>query len=159
MVKQSQEGERDSFVRLVELYIPRVVPAIRAIVRDHNDAEDVIQSASLKAFEKISKLRDPTAFGSWFLRIAVNEARDVWRTRRDHINIDDIAFSLPTPTVDRDGSMDLWMALEKLPTRCKAVIVLSLSGLNSKEIAESLLRPPGTVRRILSESYEMLRMR
>src|SRR5216110_3453050 len=52
---------------------PRVTAVVARLVGD--DAEDVVQEATLRAFLSLSQLRDPAKFESWLCGIALNVAK------------------------------------------------------------------------------------
>jgi RNA polymerase sigma-70 factor (ECF subfamily) len=55
-------------------------------VNNDADAEEVVQNALLKAFNKISQFRQEASFYTWLFRITVNEARMWLRSSRRHIH-------------------------------------------------------------------------
>jgi RNA polymerase sigma-70 factor (ECF subfamily) len=63
-----------------ELY-PRVLRLAGRLVRNHADAEEVVQEALLKAFQHIQDYRREGSFSTWLLRITWNESMDFHRKR------------------------------------------------------------------------------
>jgi RNA polymerase sigma factor (sigma-70 family) len=156
LVRNAQRGDQASFVELIRRATPRVFSAAQAILNNVHDSEDAVQDGTVVAFKRIRTLRDPNVFGSWFLRIVVNKAKDLRRSRRTTTQpLEDIN----EPAVEFDASLqlDLTDAIERLPLRIKVPAVLYFAGLSTPEIAEALDRPVGTVRRHLSEAYASLR--
>jgi RNA polymerase sigma-70 factor (ECF subfamily) len=68
-------GDSDAFFELVRPYEPAVVLAALSLVRNDADAEDVAQEAILKAFKNLARFRQEAKFSTWFIQIAIDEAR------------------------------------------------------------------------------------
>ena len=163
LVKQAIEGSEDSFCELLRRVAPRAYRAAVAVLWDPHEAEDVVQESSLEAFRSINNVRDGQAFDSWFLRIVVNRAIDWIRQRqreRDRFAKLTGAMRLRSITrrVEPEIGMDLEKAIEQLPVVHRVVLrMYYVGGHNTREIAELMDRPVGTIRRLLSESYKKLR--
>jgi RNA polymerase sigma-70 factor (ECF subfamily) len=128
---------------------PRIVRYVRAIVRHHDDAEDVLQATLLKLMkhpEALSRAEHPWAY---LLRIARNEAL----TLLDRQKSIDLLSSFPdidVSTHDVCWQIDLGdavaAALQHLPPNQKEVIVLKIwEDLTFMEIASILGESPNTV--------------
>lgn len=148
------------FAELLTSSAPRAYRAAVAILGDRQEAEDALQEAAIVAFRSMTGLRDETAFGAWFLRVAVNKAKDLLRKRkREQQRV--LALSQVSPTsseMDVESTMDVAQAVEQLPVNHRTVVRLYYAaGYSTPEIARMLARPESTVRRLLSEAYRMLR--
>ena len=62
------------FELLMRRYNERVYRAARAIVRDEQEAEDVMQQAYVNAFTHLRQFKGSAQFSTWLTRIAVNES-------------------------------------------------------------------------------------
>src|SRR5712692_3502470 len=74
------------------------LPAVRAaylVTHDRASAEDLTQSAFLRAYERIEQFDDERPFGPWFLRSVVNDAVKVTRRRGRQVGLD-----VPPPAND-----------------------------------------------------------
>jgi RNA polymerase sigma-70 factor, ECF subfamily len=49
--------------------------AVRMLGGNHADADEVLQSAFLRAYRRMDSCRDPERFGAWLYQIVVNECR------------------------------------------------------------------------------------
>ena len=76
LVAAARDGDHGSWLELVARFdgMVHAVPA-RFRLQDA-DADDVVQSTWLSAFEQIGRLRAPERFGGWLRAIARNECRD-----------------------------------------------------------------------------------
>jgi RNA polymerase sigma-70 factor (ECF subfamily) len=83
LVDRAKNGSADAFGQLVERYHTRVFRTAYNITRHHEDAEDVMQNAFLKAFDKLSLFRGDSRFSTWLVSITINEA--FMRKRRHRV--------------------------------------------------------------------------
>jgi RNA polymerase sigma-70 factor (ECF subfamily) len=68
-------GEKDFFIELVRPYQRTVYATVISMLGSKEDAEDVTQGALLKALARLHQFRRESAFGTWLIQIAINEAR------------------------------------------------------------------------------------
>ncbi len=82
---------RQGFEMLVNLYSERLYWQIRRIVIAHDDANDVLQNAFVKAWLNIGSFENKSKISTWLSRIAINEAIDfVHRKQRiDNVSADE----------------------------------------------------------------------
>jgi RNA polymerase sigma-70 factor (ECF subfamily) len=73
-IRLSLEGDLEAFSDLVKPHRPVFYKKALSIVRNEADAEDVIQSALLKAFKKLSQFRLDSQFRTWVTSIVINES-------------------------------------------------------------------------------------
>lgn len=71
---QDKENRNSAFRELVSLYKERLYWQIRNIVKDHDDADDVLQNTFIKIFKNIKQFNGDSQLFSWMYRIATNEA-------------------------------------------------------------------------------------
>jgi len=81
MVAAAQAGDSDAFVALLNQYSRRIYRLGLSITGNRQDAEDVLQEASLKAYSAIADFRGDSRFYTWLVSIAVNEALGKLRKR------------------------------------------------------------------------------
>ena len=80
-VTAAQRGEPGALDALVAAYLPLVYNVVGRALAGHPDTDDVVQETMLRALNGLPKLREPEAFRSWLLAIALNQVRDHHRTR------------------------------------------------------------------------------
>ena len=168
LVRQAKSGDREAFDQLMEAYAPRAYRLAFAIVGNESDAEDVVQEAFVTIYRKLRNLREESSFNSWLSRIVATRAHDLLRQRRrekksfesqvTQTRLGQGPSSVPAP--ESEGtSLDLRQAIDRLPELHRLVILLRYGEEASiEEIAQTLKRPEGTIRRMLSEAYRMLRL-
>jgi RNA polymerase sigma-70 factor (ECF subfamily) len=75
---------------LISRYASRLFRLVRNTTFNHEDAEEVVQNAFVKAFQNLTAFRGDSRFYTWLVRIAVNEALMKVRSRRfREVSIDD----------------------------------------------------------------------
>src|SRR5688572_32569654 len=74
VIRQVLQGNTAMFELLMRRYNERVYRAARAIVRDEQEAEDVMQQAYVNAYAHLRQFDGRARFSTWLTRIAVNEA-------------------------------------------------------------------------------------
>jgi RNA polymerase sigma-70 factor (ECF subfamily) len=115
----------------------------RGIVRDDEEARDVVQETYLRAYRKLDQFRGPGGFKSWLAQIAINEARA--RTRKPLLLVDDEDAIVDLRAQQSDepefGAMScesqriIERAIDDLPADFRVVFVLR--GVEQLSIAES----------------------
>ncbi|MGA8754939.1 MAG: sigma-70 family RNA polymerase sigma factor [Stellaceae bacterium] len=151
------------FARLVEHEIPRLRRYARALTRDASRADDLVQSALVRAVAKQHLWQPGTDLRAWLFTILHNQhVNDVRRGMREGtmIPVEDVA-SVLTVEANAGNSLqlrDLERALARLPDEQRQVILLvGLEGMRYDEVATILGVPIGTVRSRLSRGRETLR--
>lgn len=169
-IARLQRGDIGGLESLVRAY---QLPAVRAaclITRDRPLAEDVVQAAFLRAYERIGQFDATRPFGPWFLRSVLNDAIKATTRRNRQVPLEHAADGLHSPPVDAapgpeqlveqiETRQELRAALARLPPAQRAVIVQRYYlGLSEAEMAAVLTCPPGTVKSRLHAARERLRL-
>lgn len=168
-ITRLREGDIDALEPLVRRYQQRAMRAAYLITRDQAQAEDIVQSAFLRAFERIHQLQSPAAFGAWLLRGVVNDAtKAVSRNRMTPIDGSEERSgdaTLTDPGLSPDELLagietrdELWAALAALPGPQRAAIVARYYLDQSEaEFAGHANIPVGTVKWRLHAGRKRLR--
>ena len=161
LVLAAQRGEREAFSELVRTHERRAYAVARAIVVNHEDAEDAVQEAFLHAYRALHRFLPDQAFGAWLHRIVANAALDITRRRKVR-DADELPETVASPFRDPAESSELRRrlkdALDSLPARQRAVIVLhDVEGYKHAEIGVTLGIPEGTARSDLHYARSHLR--
>ena len=67
-------GDRAYFEILMRRHNQRIYRAVRSVLRDERDVEDVMQQAYVNAFVHLGQFERRAQFSTWMTRIALNEA-------------------------------------------------------------------------------------
>lgn len=126
-----------------------------SVLSNAADAEEVTQDVFLRAYRKISSLRDPTKFRAWVgrmcWRLALNRQRASARSlRRDTAwfeNTAPLPPSVETLAAAREFHSCLQEEINRLPVKLRAVLLLcAIEDLDARAVAGILEIPEGTVR-------------
>jgi RNA polymerase sigma-70 factor (sigma-E family) len=155
-VSGGRVGSRVDFDEFVVARSGRLLRTAYLLTHDHALAEDLLQTALTKAWFAWERVEgDPEPY---VRRILVNTFSSWWRRRW---NGEQPTEELPeTPVVDRTGAdTDLWTAMERLPRRMRAVVVLRyFEDLTEAETAAVLGCSVGTVKSQTSKALAKLRI-
>ena len=92
LIEAACSGDREALNRLLAHARPRLIAVAMRIVRDRDDAEDVVQEALLKVCRSLTRFEGRSAFTTWLHRIVVNAGLDRLRrhqARRERYAKDD----------------------------------------------------------------------
>lgn len=170
IIQQVLDGNTAMFELLMRRYNERVYRAARSIVRDEQEAEDIMQQAYVNAFTHLQQFNGSAQFSTWLTRIAINEA--LARVRRrgryeafdDEVsNVEPFMSSNLVENPERQAFAGelrglLEWAIDTLPDGMREVFVLrDVEGLSTSEVAESLGVSEGVVKTRLSRGRAALR--
>ncbi len=168
-IARLKQGDIDGLEALVRLYQVRAVRAAYLVTRDRPLAEDVVQSAFLRVYERIDQFDPARPFAPWFLRIVVNDAVKAVTRRRPQLSLEAadldpaalLAEPPPRPEAlleQADTALAVAEALDRLPPPERAAVVLRYYlGFKEAEIADHLAWPQGTVKWRLHSARRRLR--
>jgi len=150
-IDAARAGERAALETLIAVIWPHAFRIALSILRHAPAAEDAAQEACARVVTAIGGLRTSAAFSVWFYRLVVREALRIERRAPAREPLDPCLLASASPLTDALVRVDVLHALGALPARQRAVVALHhYADLNSREIAEILGIPDGTVRYLLS---------
>lgn len=94
LIRQILDGDVSRFAWFIEAYKGLAWSVAYRIVKNHEDAEEVVQDSFLNAYRALGKFKGEAKFSTWFTRIVVNNAlKKIRRSRLDTMVIasDDLA--------------------------------------------------------------------
>ncbi len=164
-VDRSRAGDTVAFEQLYRQHAGRIHALVwRLCGGDHALAEDLVQEAFIRAWNKLDLFEGKSAFGTWLHRLAANVALSDRRIR-----VKQVAREAPmddaverTATGDRDVSAglraDLEQAIAGLPERARSVLVLfDIEGYRHEEIAEMTGMAVGSSKAQLHRARKLVR--
>lgn len=170
VVRLVLQGNTALFELLMRRYNQRLYRAARAIVRDEQEAEDVMQQAYVNAFAHLRQFNGRAQFSTWLTRIAINEAlARVRRNRRyepfdDELpNVEPLMSERPSEDPERQAFAGelralIEKAIDSLPDGNREVFMLrDVEGLSTSDVAESLDISEDVVKTRLSRGRAALR--
>jgi RNA polymerase sigma-70 factor (ECF subfamily) len=165
IVLLAQQGDRDAFRRLVDLYDGRLLYFVRRILGGADGALDVLQSVWLEVHRKFAHLRSPDAFRTWLYRVAHDQAvTELRRKTRRPILFEEIPACPPDVAHEAEPVFDnaelVHAGLLGLSVDHRRVLTLHfLEGMPVEEIAEVVGCSAGTVKSRLHYAKAALRRR
>ena len=126
-----------------------------SMLKNEADAQDAMQSAILKAFERLSTLKHEEYFRTWLVRILINICNKQLRQRNRTIEWNGNGAI----SVSSEVEVEVRTAVEALPMKIRQIIILYYSEqFTTKEISSILRIPKGTVLSRLHKGRKMLRL-
>ena len=130
---------------------PRLVGGLTLVAGSRAAAEDAVQEAMARAWERSERGADIASLPAWVTTVSLNLARSrrrrVAAERRARARL---GARLPSPTNTPDDRMDITQALAALPTRQREATVLRYYlGMDVKEVADVLGMSEGTAKTTL----------
>jgi RNA polymerase sigma-70 factor, ECF subfamily len=175
LVAAAQLGNHEAFAVLVNHYQQNIYRLTFRITGNHEDAEDALQEALLKAYRNLERFQGESLFYTWLVRIAMNEAlmklRMSKRQRNRQLPIDE-AWPMYNGSGSATGSApadpEAWYAQVELRERlCRALgaisgrlsdafVLRNVVDLSIRETAAKLgLSVPGVKSRLLRARYRL----
>lgn len=167
LIKDCLLGDAKASLALYNQYNKAMYNIAWRIVRDDQEAEDVMQEAFIKAFEKLSQFSGQVSFGAWLKKIVINKAILAYRKQKKEI----------TSSIEEEhyiGPLAADKAYHEAKTKQKAAMILEtidqlkenyrlsltlhlIEGLNHEEVAELLDISNSNCRATFSRAKEKLR--
>lgn len=162
LLEQAKTGDARAFKHLVERHQHRAFGVALALVRNEEDAREVVQEAFVRVYRGLSDFHGGSSFFTWLYRIVHNLAIDVVRRpSRREIGIEVLAelepaalpvdalplFEDPEDHVERGQLLrSIEAALDALPAYHRGVIVMrEVYGMSYEEMAETMGVSKGTI--------------
>jgi len=167
LIVKAQAGDTAAFRSLVERHQRRAFALALTLVRDENDARELVQDAFLRVFKSLDGFQGTSSFFTWLYRIVTNLSIDLMRKPgRQTTDLEEarlgsdegpepdaghllgrLSGADPADAIRRREIGDrLRQALDALPSYHRAVIVLrEVDGLSYEEIAEVMQVSKGTI--------------
>ena len=145
LVEQCKQNNRKAQLALYKQYCKGMFIVAQRYLKDMAAAEDAMQEAFVKAFQKLDQFKGEVTFGSWLKRIVINTCLDSIKARKMELySINDEVISISDEQEDWSVSdettvPEIRAAIDTLSTSYKTVVQLYLlEGYDHQEIAEIL---------------------
>ena len=145
------------FTREVKALLPMMYRVSMNILHMDGDAQDAMQQALTKAWEKRHGVR-PDFFRAWLMRITVNECQNIHRQRKRVSPIERVLSGQRVDFPNVDDAVDVADALKRLPEKLRIPFLLKyLAEYKEAEVAAILKIPKSTVKNRLNKARQELR--
>lgn len=167
LVERILDGDTPVFELLMRRHNQRLYRLARSVIRDNDEAEEIVQETYVRAFVNLSRFEGRASVITWLSRIAFHEA--LRRKRRKQrfraaqgFDLDGLMKdSTPEridPLIQADLRAALTRALDSLPDGMRAIVMLRLvEGLSTRETARSLRLSESNVKVSLHRARNLLR--
>jgi RNA polymerase sigma-70 factor (ECF subfamily) len=158
-VEAAQGGDQAAFASLVRLFSRDVYGKAYSIVRNHQDADDVVQETFIRVFRALPGFRFESSFRTWLITIATRQALNFReRMAKEHESLEGPEGTLEHPALrveetqasallDLEARRLLHEALPKLPRRQKEALTLKLQhDWKYEQIAQQMGTSVGSVK-------------
>jgi RNA polymerase sigma-70 factor (ECF subfamily) len=161
-------GQTALYELLVRRHNQKLYRAVRAVIKDDSEAEDVMQEAYVRAFQKLGSFERRASFATWVTRIGVNEAiaklKSRYRTDTDFLEEqagDVVEPTTNTPESEMASSETrglLEEAILRLPLDYRTVVMMrDVEEMTTAETAVALELTEEAVKVRLHRARAMLR--
>jgi RNA polymerase sigma-70 factor (ECF subfamily) len=172
LIRSVVSGITADYSQLWEKYHRQIFGMVLKIVRNIDDADDIVQDTFLKAFNALHTYNHAFPFPAWLNKIASNTCIDYFRKKRirpisiEQLNTNgiDMYDIIPDATIPIDIALihaetkeQLLQSINQLPARYKECIQLRhFEELSYEEIALKMNLPLGTIKITLFRARKML---
>ena len=153
-------AQRELYARYASL----MLGVARRYTHSLDEAEDILQDAFIKVFNRLGDFRGDGSFEGWVRRIVVTTALNYWQSgqhRRQQLLLDDVPepFAPDADAFDRLSVAEVLALMEQLPDGCRLVLNLyAVDGYTHGEIAELLGIQESTSKAQLSKARKQLHL-
>jgi RNA polymerase sigma-70 factor (ECF subfamily) len=152
LVRRCRVRDEAAVRELTRRYNRRLFRVARSILRDDDEAEDVVQETYARAFAHFDNFRGEAGVGTWLARIAMNEAFGRRNRRRPTVDINETPVESAGDDPERLMAQQelravLERAIDELPEAFRAIFVARLvEGMTVEETADAFGVRPETVK-------------
>jgi len=157
LIRRVQEGDQEAFRRIFDQYHKRVYRIAYGVVRESEEALDIVQEVFIKLYRTIGSFKGKSSLYTYLYRMAINTAIDHTRRKGKSIPVSLDEEGAPQPIEDlgkgpeklllqKEQEQTVKKAIETLPLDQKTTLLLrEVEGLSYQEIAEVTQCSIGTV--------------
>jgi RNA polymerase sigma-70 factor (ECF subfamily) len=157
MISRCQQGDQEALKEIYDKYHTKVYRIAYGVVRQKEDALDIVQEVFIKLFHSIKNFKGRSQFYTYLYRMAMNTAIDHTRKggKRFVSSLDEEGSFEPSDGAEKGPERILLqkeleqrvkVAMDKLSAEQKAAIIFrDVEGLSYQEMAEAMGCSIGTV--------------
>jgi len=167
LVKASLDGDKRAFGEIVNRYRKMVARTVKGMLGDSVFAEDIGQEVFIKLYRSLSEFRGEAKLSTYIQKIAVNLTLNEIKRRKRFFSMfsqkgNNEMYEFEVADYDteerREASEIVNKALSAMDPKFRIIVTMRmLQGYSTKETAEILDLPLGTVLSRLSRAQEQLR--
>ncbi len=141
LIERVKKEDQDAFRLLIDKYKDQAMTLAVSLLKDHALAEDVLQEAFIRVFEKIRAFKYQSPFYTWLYRIVVNHCYNELRKRKrrdvdiENIDLVDYDLSKQSELTDKRTIIQSALAVMK-PHEALVLRLFYLSELKMEEVSK-----------------------
>lgn len=163
LLKKCKNNNRKAQLILYKKYCDAMYYVALKFLKNSHDAEEAMQEAFIKAFEKLHQFNGEVTFGAWLKRIVINKSIDMLKARKLHFTTinEQVLESVQKDNqweIEEGISVDeVKQEIENLKDNYKYPLLLFLlEGYDHQEIAEILGISPVSSRTLVHRGKKKL---
>jgi RNA polymerase sigma factor (sigma-70 family) len=163
IVEKILKGEKQLYEKLMRKYDQRLFRIGRSIINNEEEVRDIMQNTYLNAYLQMHSLQNRSSFGTWVVKILVNESilRKKVKLKQQQTLNNQSSDEMETPLkslLNKELKALLEKAIVELPEKYKLVFVMrEVEEMSTIETMEVLSLSESNVKIRLSRAKEMLR--
>lgn len=177
LIQQARAGDQDAFAVLVQRYSSSLFSYARKFFKDDDQVSDIIQKVFIRLYASLPTLHADLPLKSWLYQVTHNCCIDELRVNRNHVfhfsELEEVYNENELPIIEaildtdplpdelveyRELQQCLHQAIQTLPTRSRAVVLLRYEGhFTFPEIAQILHLPTATAKTYFQRAKPRLR--
>ncbi|RDW17434.1 sigma-70 family RNA polymerase sigma factor [Oceanobacillus chungangensis] len=158
LIKKAIKGNKECLEELLVLHRDQLYRSAYLYVRNREDALDVVQETSYRAFLSIGQLKNEKFFLTWLTKILINCSYDVLKKRKNELPLNNMVEFTGDRREKRVENIDLLEGINRLNEKHKnAIILFYFHDLPISEVAKVMNIPENTVKTYLSRGKKRLK--
>jgi len=161
LIRNLKKGHEDAYRQVVEEYGNKLLRTCYLILKDKEEAEDVVQEALIRVFQKLNTFKENSGLYTWIYTIALNLCRDRLRRKKELLVVEDEWVGSDDVESHVEKNIDRELLRKELfeinPTYREALVLFYFDDFSVKEIAEILEEKEGTIKSRLSRGRNILK--
>ena len=167
LIEAAKKGDSNAFKDLVRRHEGKVAATVIGMLGNGPEADDVGQEVFIRFYKNLNQFKGDSTLGTYLTRIAINLSLNAIKRKKRHHFIslnwkDNEPMELPDPDAEiqlNEDSEIVHQAIQKLDPNFRSVVVLRfMEGYSTRETAEILNLPEGTVLSRLSRAQKKLKI-
>ncbi|MEX2349600.1 MAG: RNA polymerase sigma factor [Flavobacteriaceae bacterium] len=167
LLSQCMKGNQLAQMEVYNRYYLAMYNTALRIVKQQDEAEDIMQEAFLTAFTKLHTFKGDANFGAWLKRIVINQSISKYRKQEFHEDIDNEAVAnkinddeddTPEESYTSLKAKEVMVVINTLKPNYQMMLTLHfIEGYDYEEICEIMNMSYANCRTMLSRAKESLR--
>jgi RNA polymerase sigma-70 factor (ECF subfamily) len=163
LVKECVSGSSVAQKKFYDMFARKMMGVCLRYTNNYEEAQDVLQDAFVKIFNKLPDFQSKGSLEGWIRRIMVNTALDAYRKAKKHqsnVDVDSVGYLLDSEdyTIENINAQDLLKIIQSIPEGYRVVFNLfAIEGYSHKEVADRLGVTESTSKSQYSRAKKMLR--